>query len=61
MNSDIKILELVQAILDGGGQGVFMGRNVWQNQDPARILRALGFLIHQNCSVEMALEKALKP
>ena len=57
-NSDKKILELVKAILDGGGQGVFMGRNVWQNQDPTKILKALGFLIHENCSAEIALENA---
>jgi DhnA family fructose-bisphosphate aldolase class Ia len=50
-------LKMVRAMLEAGGRGVFFGRNVWQHPDPAAMLRALRRVIHEDASVEEALEE----
>jgi len=50
-------LEVVANMLRGGGAGVFYGRNVWQHPDPAAMTRALVRLIHENATVDQALQE----
>jgi fructose-bisphosphate aldolase, class I len=48
-------LEMVRGALDAGAQGMFIGRNVFQAADPARMLRVLRRLIHDDLDVASAL------
>ena len=50
-------LEAAEGALQGGGAGVFYGRNVWQHPDPAAMTRALVRLIHQGATVDQALQE----
>ncbi len=54
---DQSLLESVRGMLDAGGCGIFVGRNVWQHDNPVKILRALGKLIHEDSTVEIALKE----
>lgn len=47
-------LEMVHGALSAGAQGLFFGRNVFQAEDPARIMRAMVAMIHQNLDVDEA-------
>jgi DhnA family fructose-bisphosphate aldolase class Ia len=49
-------LQVVRDSLDGGGRGVVFGRNIWQSPDPAKMVVALRHLIHEDGSVDEALE-----
>jgi class I fructose-bisphosphate aldolase len=55
--SDRAFLESVKAVMDAGGKGLAVGRNVWQRENPTRILDALEKVIHEGASVDTALEE----
>jgi class I fructose-bisphosphate aldolase len=55
MDSDRAVLEMVNDALEAGGAGVFFGRNVWQHDRPAQMVRALRALIHERATVDQAL------
>ena len=48
-------LGVVHGAMQAGGRGVVFGRNIWQDPDPARVMRALRAIIHDNASVADAL------
>lgn len=52
LDSDRHVLEAVHGMLQGGGCGIFIGRNAWQHRNPPVLLRALGQLLHQNMTLE---------
>ncbi|MFB6134242.1 MAG: class I fructose-bisphosphate aldolase [Halanaeroarchaeum sp.] len=52
---DRSFLESVDAVLEAGGNGLAVGRNVWQRQNPMEMLDALEALIFEDASVEDAL------
>jgi class I fructose-bisphosphate aldolase len=54
MESDRQILEMVKGAMDAGGAGVSIGRNVFQHQDPTRMVGAVSMIVHENASVEEA-------
>ncbi|MFB6172932.1 MAG: class I fructose-bisphosphate aldolase [Haloarculaceae archaeon] len=54
--SDREFLESVKAVMDAGGRGLAVGRNVWQRENPHRILDALERVIFEGASVDAALE-----
>ncbi len=47
-------LDMVHGALSAGANGVFFGRNVFQSADPARTMRAMVAMIHQNLTVDEA-------
>lgn len=49
-------LRLVNDVLEAGAAGVIFGRNIWQQPDPAGALRAVCALVHDDATVEEALE-----
>ena len=49
-------LEMVRGALDAGASGMFIGRNVFQAADPAKTMRVLRRVIHDNVDVDTALE-----
>ena len=56
--SDREFLESVKAVIDAGGAGLAVGRNVFQREDPTRILDALEQVIYEEASVDTALAAA---
>lgn len=56
MDSDREILEMVKGSIDAGGAGVSIGRNVFQHKNPTRMVQAISAIVHDNSSVENALE-----
>jgi len=57
MSTDRDVLETAYGMLEGGGAGLFFGRNVWQHQNPAAMTRALSKILHEGASVDDALEE----
>lgn len=56
MESDRDILEMVKGAMEAGASGTSIGRNVFQHQNPARIVAALSMIVHRNATVEEALK-----
>ncbi len=56
--TDRDFLESVKQTIDAGGKGLAVGRNVWQREDPTRILDALEQVIFEEASVDEALAAA---
>jgi class I fructose-bisphosphate aldolase len=53
--SDREFLESVKAVIDAGGVGLAVGRNVFQRENPTYILDALEKVIYEETSVDTAL------
>jgi len=49
-------LTMVKATINAGGVGVFLGRNIWRDEDPSAVTRAIVEVVHQNASVDEALK-----
>ncbi len=56
--SDREFLENVKACIDAGGVGLAVGRNVFQRENPTRILDALEKVIFEETTVDTALDAA---
>ena len=50
------LLATVKSSLDQGGSGIAMGRNVWGSDRPDRMVAALAALIHDDASVDDAMD-----
>lgn len=55
-NSDDEIFEFVHDGIQKGAIGVNLGRNIWQNENPVAMIRALRAIIHENASVKQAID-----
>jgi len=56
--TDRAFLESVKQTIDAGGKGLAVGRNVWQRENPERILDALEAVIFEEATVDEALAAA---
>jgi len=56
MDSDRAILEMVKGAMEAGASGTSIGRNVFQHQNPTRIVSALCMIVHKGATVDEALE-----
>jgi class I fructose-bisphosphate aldolase len=56
--SDREFLESVKTVIDAGGVGLAVGRNVFQRENPRRILDALEKVIFEETTVDTALAAA---
>ena len=56
--TDREFLESVKSVIDAGGAGLAVGRNVWQRENPRRLLDALEKVIYEETSVDEALNAA---
>ncbi len=54
--SERAMLEKIRAALDMGAAGVAIGRNIFQADDPQAMTAAVVALIHQNASIDKAME-----
>jgi class I fructose-bisphosphate aldolase len=55
---DLAFLEQVETVIEAGGAGLAVGRNVWQRENPVEILDALERVIYEEQSAAAALEAA---
>ncbi|MBW1979723.1 MAG: class I fructose-bisphosphate aldolase family protein [Deltaproteobacteria bacterium] len=55
MESDLAILQMVKGAKEAGAAGTSIGRNVFQHQNPTRIVGALCMIMHEDSPVEEAL------
>ncbi len=51
-----EILQTTHDALKAGAAGLSIGRNVFQHENPALMVKALGAIVHKNASVEQALK-----
>ncbi|MXR40845.1 aldolase [Halobaculum sp. WSA2] len=58
---DRAFLETVASAIEGGANGLAVGRNVFQRENPVEILDALEAVIFEEASVEEALEHTSTP
>jgi len=56
MDSERAVFQVVRDTLDAGGKGVVFGRNIWQSPSPQKMIKALRHLIHEDGSVDDALD-----
>ncbi len=54
VDSELEVLEFVHDGIQKGAIGVNLGRNVWQNDYPVAMIRALRHIIHENGSAQEA-------
>ena len=56
VDSELEVLEFVQDGLSRGAIGVNLGRNVWQNDFPVAMIRAIRYVVHENGTAKEAHE-----
>ena len=56
MDSDRAIIEMVKGAMEAGASGTSIGRNVFQHQNPTKIVSALCMIVHKGATVDEALE-----
>ncbi len=56
MESDRAVLAMVKDAMEAGASGISIGRNVFQHSNPTRMVAALSMIVHQETSVEEAME-----
>jgi fructose-bisphosphate aldolase/2-amino-3,7-dideoxy-D-threo-hept-6-ulosonate synthase len=54
MDTTQQILEMARDSVEAGGAGVAIGRNVFQAEDPVKMVRALALIVHDRVTVEEA-------
>jgi fructose-bisphosphate aldolase/2-amino-3,7-dideoxy-D-threo-hept-6-ulosonate synthase len=52
-----EILEVTKQSIDVGGAGVAYGRNVFQADNPTKVVKALYLIVHKNYEVEEAIKE----
>ena len=52
--TDVEVLEFVHDGMKRGAIGVNLGRNIWQNQHPVPMIKAIRAIIHENATVKEA-------
>ena len=59
--SDAAMFEQVRGAMDAGAAGVSMGRSAFQHDDPEAFVGAVARLVHEDATVESALEHLETP
>lgn len=54
-NSQQEFFTNIRDSLQAGARGVAIGRNIWGNPEPAKVVRTLNALVHENASVATAM------
>ncbi len=54
VDSDVEVLQFVRDGMDKGAIGVNLGRNIWQNDHPVPMIKALRAIIHEGATVKEA-------
>jgi putative autoinducer-2 (AI-2) aldolase len=54
VDTELEVFEFVHDGMEKGAIGVNLGRNVWQNNNPVAMIKALRAIIHEKASVKEA-------
>jgi fructose-bisphosphate aldolase/2-amino-3,7-dideoxy-D-threo-hept-6-ulosonate synthase len=57
MNTEIDVFYMIYESIQAGGSGVAMGRNVFQADDPVKMVNAISLLVHHNYTVEEVIKE----
>ncbi|MFQ6105475.1 MAG: 2-amino-3,7-dideoxy-D-threo-hept-6-ulosonate synthase [Candidatus Hydrothermarchaeaceae archaeon] len=57
MNTTKEVLQMVKDSISAGGAGTSIGRNVFQAKNPTKMVRAFRRIIHEDASVDEAMEE----
>lgn len=57
MSTTQDVLEMVKDSIEAGGAGTSIGRNVFQAEDPTKMVRAFNSIVHEGVSVEEAMKE----
>lgn len=55
LETDADVLHMACGVVQAGAAGITFGRNVWQSENAAAMIRSLKHILHQNGSVEEGL------
>jgi DhnA family fructose-bisphosphate aldolase class Ia len=55
LETDADVLRMAHGVVQASAAGLTFGRNIWQSDDPAGLIRALKHVLHENGSVDAAL------
>ncbi len=56
LETELDAFEMAHAAINKGAVGVDMGRNIWQNNNPVAMMKAVRAVVHKNASPAEALE-----
>lgn len=56
LNTEADVFQLVYKAVQDGAVGVDMGRNIWQNDDPVAMIKAVKAIVHEGATDKEALE-----
>jgi len=56
LNTEEDVFNLAHNALREGAVGVDMGRNIWQNENPIAMIKAIRAIVHENATVREALQ-----
>jgi class I fructose-bisphosphate aldolase len=56
LETDADVLRMAYDVVQAGAAGITFGRNIWQSENPAAIIRALKHILHHDGTVEQGLE-----
>ena len=54
--TNLDILQMVKESMNAGGAGLSIGRNVFQHEEPTKMIKALSAIVHKNFSVSDAMK-----
>ncbi|MGC8835979.1 MAG: class I fructose-bisphosphate aldolase [Infirmifilum sp.] len=54
----LDFLHVVKSVMDAGGQGVVVGRNIFQHENPKGAAKAISAVVHEGLDPEEAVKKA---
>lgn len=55
LNTEEDVFNLVYNAIQEGAVGVDMGRNIWQNDNPIAVIKAIRAIVHENATVKEAI------
>jgi putative autoinducer-2 (AI-2) aldolase len=56
LETEMEVFELTRDAIQQGAVGVDMGRNIWQNDYPVAMIKAIRAIVHENASPSIAME-----
>lgn len=57
MNNEHDVLDMTEKVIQAGGAGLSIGRNIFQAKDPKRLVAMLSSIVHSGCSYRDLLLK----
>ena len=56
LETEMDVFQLTHDALEQGAAGVDMGRNIWQNDNPVAMIKAIRAIVHEDATATQALE-----